>query len=132
MVAYGAPVVIPCVNDPGNVGAMGYFPRKIRVPFCLRTLLDIDQGLLPLRWRRGATSSILTRRCDSPLDRPDIVMTFPDIAADHMTSRIAFEGTGEIRVVNIELAIEDRDRDALAPVSFLPARGIGPDKAEHI
>ena len=67
---------------------------------------------------RGATSSILTRRCDSSLDRPDIVMTFPDIAADHMTSRIAFEGTGEIRVVNIELAIEDRDRDALAPVSF--------------
>ena len=39
-------------------------------------------------------------------------MTFPDIAADHMTSRITFEGTGEIRVVNIELAIEDRDRDA--------------------
>ena len=69
-----------------------------------------DQGLLPVRWRRGATSSILTRRCDSSLDRPDIVMTFPDIAADHMTSRIAFEGTGEIRVVNIELAIEDRDR----------------------
>ena len=59
-------------------------------------------------------------------------MPLGNIAADYMTVCVALENPGEIRMIHIEFAVDDGDRDALAPVSARPARGIGTDKAECV
>jgi hypothetical protein len=56
-------------------------------------------------------------------------MSFPDIAADHVTPRIAPERPGEIRVIDVKFAINDGDGHTLPPI---PARRVGIDQSQGI